>query len=595
MEDPSASTPAPSTTRKRPRPSTSPLVRGNNTPPPRQFSESEWLAALKGSDSNAMKSVLNEMLQVSYSHEINYALSSDALLHALVHVAWQCLSWPPPPGVKITTSSLINKENIVTDQSTVTVTNENNNIHYSRNGPLLFSSYQSWYEHPTHEMKVWMHHGKEQLRLMSEPDTQLLEVILSILRNWSFVSANLRWLLYTPSVIQLLLVCLYDAPSTFVGSSRVRSGGTASTLASSDGSSIPEGRLAAAALTTLIHLAPLWDVSGQRWAIDQLFTTSSASSSTTTSSTTTVHTASLTEAYQVPRPQPSWTLSKAWGMGGIWMAKKLDVKEDTLNEVSPACILELTHTYLVAVWSLFPALFHILTSTQTPRSVLLLALDLLQELINNARIGVIGSVTPEDPPDSLPSLRAILVHMPDSLVERLVDCLYIPRLGPDALEYLDPIHNVVTRVTTLKLLAGYDNSLDTDVRDRVLEVWVPLLELDSPALARRVGTQPAYSSSSLRNTTVPRRVPRLRLWEALVPIVTTTSGRNDASTLAMHMIRELIRAPENQTGFSTIQGRLIAMASQDQRVAHWLWNHVTAGEVLHPDETEHAPDHTVEE
>ena len=70
-------------------------------------------------------------------------------------------------------------------------------------------------------------------------------------------------------------------------------------------------------------------------------------------------------------------------------------------------------------------------------------------------------------------------------MQRLLDLLYIPRLGPDSLEYIDPVQNIVTRVTTLKLLMGYDATVDTDVRDRALDFLVPLLELDSPRLAQR--------------------------------------------------------------------------------------------------------------
>ena len=63
-----------------------------------------------------------------------------------------------------------------------------------------------------------------------------------ILRNLSFVGANLRLLAYSPAVLALLNGCLYD-----------------------------NGSLALQALQTLVHLAPHLDVSGQKLLSDKLF------------------------------------------------------------------------------------------------------------------------------------------------------------------------------------------------------------------------------------------------------------------------------------------------------------------------------------
>ena len=112
-----------------------------------------------------------------------------------------------------------------------------------------------------------------------------------------------------------------------------------------------------------------------------------------------------------------------------------------------------------------------------------MAVDLLQEFVNHARIGVVGSIDLKEQQllqqqGGIPSARAILLQVPDSVLHRLVDLLYIPRLGPDCLNYEDPTITIVTRVNMFKLMTGYDATIDADVRDRALDVLVPLLELD---------------------------------------------------------------------------------------------------------------------
>ena len=54
------------------------------------------------------------------------------------------------------------------------------------------------------------------------------------------------------------------------------------------------------------------------------------------------------------------------------------------------------------------------------------------------------------------------------------------------MEYVDPTNCIVTRVNTLRMLLGYDATVDTDLRDRSLDVLVLLLELDPPTMANRL-------------------------------------------------------------------------------------------------------------
>ena len=107
--------------------------------------------------------------------------------------------------------------------------------------------------------------------------------------------------------------------------------------------------------------------------------------------------------------------------------------------------------------------------------------------------------------------------------------------------------------------------MDTDVRDRTLDVLVPLLELDSPRLAMKLGVQ-------------ENGRPRNRLFDAIVPILATQVGRNEAPLLATQLLRELSKAKENRIGCLYVQERIMTLASKDPRVAHLALNHLYVNE-----------------
>ena len=129
---------------------------------------------------------------------------------------------------------------------------------------------------------------------------------------------------------------------------------------------------------------------------------------------------------------------------------------------------------------------------------------------------------------------------------------------------------MVTRVNTLRLLTSYDATVDTDTRDRALDVLVPLLELDSPRMAGRLNRRPDGSV-------------RTRLYDALVPILTTTAGRTEASAVAAQLFRELAR-DEDKTGLEYVQTRLVSEASRDPRVSQLAWKELYPIEVEEDEE-----------
>lgn len=140
-------------------------------------------------------------------------------------------------------------------------------------------------------------------------------------------------------------------------------------------------------------------------------------------------------------------------------------------------------------------------------------------------------------------MRDIFSKLPSDMMERLVDCLWIPRLGPDALDYVNPITNIVSRVSTLKLFMGYDATVDTDLRDRSLDILTQLLGL---------------------GLTVPSSA---RLYNSLLPCLQTKVGRNDAQILCSGIVKALGKTEEHQDGLLYAQMRMVELASKDVRVA----------------------------
>jgi len=510
----------------------------------RQFAE-----RLRSSDLAERNDALNELLRITSTHEHNFGLLSEEILLELVRIfKFDCL---------------IECEEEEEDRgaSKDGIENGEKDQGEEEEEELRFSSKEAWLRPPTRRQREWAERCKTALGHTKPKGDKLrtMEVILVILRNMSFVGANLRLLAYSSAVMEILVGCLYEVS----GVDYVTSEDLASSSASSSSSSIVNASsLAFSAINTLLHIVPHLDISGQRVLADRLF-------------------------YKPPQPDGSdgndgscpavpeaekfgFACSGSWGFGGLWLAKRLDAKEDVVADVTKDFLLEHTSDYLVSVWSIFPALEYVLTNPKSPRPVILMALDLLQELINQARGGAntfldnplveSDSDEEEDKDEELPTMREVLAHVPDSMLDRLVDLLYVPRLGPDSLDYTDPVHNIVTRVTALKLMMGYDATVDTDARDRALDVLVPLLELDSPRMAKRLGRMH------------PNGNPRL--FEAVVPCLTTNAGRNEAPSQANQLMRELSMAKENQIGFEYVRDRLAELASRDARVSQLVWNHL---------------------
>jgi len=521
-----------SSVRKRPRSPTRPRA---TSPGPMQASigkpragvpDGKSLSRRLLSDSKTSRNLaLNDLLRITSSHDINYALDGDHVMKALVDVFYNVIGWNPE------------SEDSDNDNSDVDDEKGSNDVDDSDDEPM-FVAKTAWEGPLTRDGRKWEKFCRSNLGNCNLPaeDVKCLEAIITIFRNLSFVSANLRLLAYSNDVLSILVGCLYEQSTKDAGGD--------------DNSN----SIVLNSLSVLINLAPHLDVTGQKLFCDKLFLTSTAKG------------APPEDGAKLPDPSTfGQAVNGSWGFGSLFLAKKLDTKEDNVQDIEKDMLLQLTQEYLIRIWAIFPALGNVLTDTTASRAVTIMALELLQEFINHARVGVIGNVEDQDP-EKIPDTRAILVYIPSKLLTRLADFLYIPRLGSDALEYIDPMVTIVTRVNPLKLTVGYDGSIDTDVRDRTLEVLVPLLELDSPGIAKRLGTK--------QDTGLPNN----RVFDAIFPILSTQSGRNEAPLLATQLLRELSKAKENRLGFLYLQERIIALASKEPRVAHLAFNHLYVNE-----------------
>jgi hypothetical protein len=158
--------------------------------------------------------------------------------------------------------------------------------------------------------------------------------------------------------------------------------------------------------------------------------------------------------------------------------------------------------------------------------------------------------------------------------------LYIPRLGPDCLEYVDPVRNMVTRVSALKLLANYDSTVDYELRDRSLEVltkWSSLVECPDikVQLGKRmtVVTRPSIDTESDDDdvtimyygtksvTCLHEKVPNAKLYDALIPCLTTKVGREQTPQLAAKLLTNLFSIPDNRIGAEYTEGAILMAAS----------------------------------
>ena len=505
----------------------------------RQMLELEENLRCQLEDPRERNKALNHLLKESASYEATFTLVSDRVLRALARIFGDCIGWPASSS---STSGL-------------------NLFYHDEIRKGTFRCTHAWTNAPTPRLQKWIQHCQTKLQSRSssssssstfspnmagslggrsscwnEEDYRTMEAILMILRNLSFVGGNHRLLAYSPDIVAILVGCMHQSYRMQDRREDTANRTLLSTMAAS----------------ALLHLAPYFDVTGQKMLADRLFFLPRKAK----------------EGPAVPEPDNFGLLADArWGMAGMRLAKRLDVREDTISHATKDFILSLTADFVCCSWSVFSGICAMITHPRAPRQVILCCLDLLQEFINQARIGIVGNVQRQKSDDELPTLRMILVEIPNAALSRLVEFLFVPRQGPDSLDYVDPTQCVVSRVLPSKLMPGYDAMVDTELRDKTLDILVPLLELDSPRMARRLG----YDSEKKR--------PRFKVFDLLISAVNAKSGRQDTPVVASTLLREMSRAPENKTGLLYIESRILGIAGRDSRVAQVCWKYLYPSEV----------------
>jgi hypothetical protein len=167
--------------------------------------------------------------------------------------------------------------------------------------------------------------------------------------------------------------------------------------------------------------------------------------------------------------------------------------------------------------------------------------------------------------------KSIFACVPDSMLHQLTEMLYLQRLGPESLDYIDPIHHPVVRVIPLKLTMGYDATVDTDIRDRACELLVKLTEL-SPHIRKRLGMAQRRDTLQTNMKTSSSARINVRLYDSIISMISTASGRSDAGSLATQLLSNMATVPENKTGILYCERKLISVSAMNSEVANVACN-----------------------
>lgn len=248
------------------------------------------------------------------------------------------------------------------------------------------------------------------------------------------------------------------------------------------------------------------------------------------------------------------------GFGAIYIAKNFNIRDETFTKIPDSVIRPIVKKYIRAAFTIFPPLVSLIGLT-TSRAVVMSALDLMIVLID------------------IEENQHMFTFISDEILYHLVRLLWKNRLGPDSLEYLDPVINMVTRVCSMKLLAGYDTAIDHELRDRALEFLVKLTALSSE-LKLRVGKKILSTPTDDYGITVatPTNVPNTKLYDAIIPALTTKVGRDHTNLFAAKLLQNLAAMPENRCGILYLQRKIIkaltTVSFENDQISDILLNEV---------------------
>ena len=514
-------------------PAAPPPVDLNTTHPSlNNFTAKNLVLYLTSEKPEAVTWALNGLLQATADISANYCLgpSGEKILLALVKLFDEAIGWDESDDDTVSIGTL---------QPTVS----------SWYASSLSSKGQKW-ERLCREKfasPLAMSSSDPNHLIDSDTDGRILDVIVAILRNLSFVAQNLRFLAYTPQVLRILTGALYYKSGGRSGDDR--SGDDGSSSSSSSNST----NMCVNAIQTLINLAPLIDITGRQFFIDRAFLESEAKEITCTIPD------QQDEGAETNGRLPMYGMASYLGFGGMALSKQYDGKAETLDASIPdSVILELSGPLVQTYLAIFPALAGILNpngncSSGWHRSSVQATLELFTALMENSEN------------------NAIFENIPPSMFHHLTEMLFIPRLGPDAMDYIDPISNTVVRVMALKFMR-YEATIDTDVRDRACEVLAAFTALSHHNKVA-LGLSPYKSvveneqdGTSAVETTSSRRL-NVRLYDSLMSMIASSCNRGDGGGVAMRLLRSLAAVPQNRTGILYVERKLLLLAGKDPQIA----------------------------
>lgn len=521
-------------------PAAPPSIDLNTTHPSlNNFTANKLVLYLTADKPEAVTWALNGLLQATADFSANYCLGSsgEKILLALAKLFDEAIGW----------EGCSEEDNIDTAELIGKIQPKNAS---SWDSSSLSATHQKWAQHCQEKLASPLASSSDPKHLIDlDTDGRILDAIVAILRNLSFVAQNLRLMAYTPQVTRILTGALFYKSGARSGDDRSGEDGSSSSSNSTN--------MCVNAIHTLLNLAPLIDITGRQYFIDRSFLESDAKEISCT----------------IPDQQeggdsdrlPSYGMASFLGFGGMKLAKQYDSKAETLDASVPSsAILAVSGSLVQAYLAIFPALATILnpngcrsmstsSSSGWHRSSVQATLELFTALME------------------YPDNNGIFANVPVEMLHHLTDLLFIPRLGPDAMDYTDPLSNTVVRVMALKFMR-YDATIDTDVRDRACEVLASLTELsDHSKVALGMSQYKSEMENEQEGTSVAEtassRRMNVRLYDSLMSMLASSSNKSDGSEVAMRLLSNLAAVPQNRTGMLYVERKLLSLAGKDANIA----------------------------
>lgn len=369
------------------------------------------------------------------------------------------------------------------------------------------------------------------------------------------MQSNVRYLTHTIGMIRILTGSLYFRNFK---TGRAERGPKSDRDDSDLGAGNSGNNMCIHAIQALSNLTPMIDTVGRRTFADlnlldgQLDAAQSQTKAAKTAD-------SLVDVKTLINPEDYGRINPL-GFGGIFIAKNFSVRDESFAKIPDSAIHPIVKKYIRAALTMFPPIAGLLGMTSS-RVAVVSALDFLNVIIDNS----------ENHP--------ICACISDEVLYQLVRLLWKNRLGPDSLEYLDPVINMVTRVSAIKLVGTYDSTVDYELRDRAIEVLVKLTNL-SPELKKRVGKKITSTPTNCYGVSVAKSTnqPNTKLYDAIIPALTSKVGRDSTPLVAAKLLQNLAAVPENRYGIMYLQRKIINTVTTDAgknpQIANILFNGV---------------------